>query len=1149
MNMPTTEQCINNKLQQVIARNAVEHSALTSAQAVVLMTSYLIEHRSRNKTEQQEIDSFLKVLYPECLRPKKKMQELSSLGFNDRCSTLWDCISKIDLSKLQKRIENLQLPLIISVEDAGYLSFGKNLESFANARGNESYIWMDIRNSDLKNDEEISISSTQPVDLEESTLQTEHSVSTTQEDASVSNTTPQNSVGGVSAYRVSKVDNGEDLNRPFIQLYQTLLKSQPNGNAPKYVWQWLLTQSQYNDIKSCFNTNNTNGLLLPSVIKPNTAKLLCLYIGEFYKREYDGNNSFPVQISQQLFSKLYECQTIKPYRKVRNNTNLFTLYVSGGLPIRYLASHNNQYQILIRALAILLDPDSDDFEKEIGEQWLSRVNNTALRESYIQKHSIYEYIATVRCGGEVWNKSDNSISDFQNMSHFVQDYKSKLNGSFREKFRTKYSLWIDSVQSAPETIRPTICLYPEEDGERHYALSRQRLNALGISAPDNEFELCVKDDTTILTSLHFSLCCNGDYIADDLQQAISLDAISAVDLPQKVYNIEYHDAMNNKQLKSIDLLPKWGYLQFYTGDDPQYGASYVAPKGSVAFSSSAVLYDSDKWKVESVDYKNNDTSIQIPNSSLWWVLFKQCITLVSVKNNKTKSLYNTQGRFYAIPKQASYSKFDAATSPIISNENHCYPCQLNVSTDIKKVHLVKDTHIEFDLYKASDGAELKDMQAEIDYRYINSDGDGWKHYDPNTPLLQGYVQFRILLGTFESIVECFVLACDAKMIQEKNGNTYRYRISKVTDVNSCPLINFEFNPLKNDIVGTGTNKNDINFSIGSTNGSGACLLLSAYNPQPTVVVTDTLGQPVTGDLIVAWAEWYAVKSINNGVYSLPNLSVAGTYKFLMQVLTANIQHNGYKLQQSRDLNLIDLHIMSNQRSIKVYTNSFSNSIGTAGMSFYVLDFQKNTLTAVQEDNSVDVWNNAKSLVLSKKMQAGGLLFQSLKGAWLTGTYFKPEYIPYGQQQSATNPQLVPLQSKYKISGNQATVSTSFKGKSRTSRLTGYGKAKKYCTTEAYTQFEIACEHRLYFAELDYLLSMCWSAKNKNLQGLTPTRGYDFLVNYVKYCANQNKDCYIDGLLRLSREFQFDWRSIKQKIEKATGLLITTKLQDTYKELI
>lgn len=1129
MNMPTTEQIINNKLQQVIACNAVEHSALTSAQAVVLMTSYLIERRNRNKNEQQEIDSFLKVLYPECLRPKKKMQELSSLGFNDRCSTLWDCISKIDIPELKKRIENLQLPLIISIEDAGYLSFGKNLESFANARGNESYIWMDIRNSDLKNEGETSVSSTQPVDLEESTLQTEHSVSTTQEDASVSNTTHQNSVGGVSAYRVSKVDNGEDLNKPFVQLYQELLNYQPNGKAPKYVWQWHLTLLQYNNIKSCFNTNNTNGLLLPSVIKPNTAKLLCLYIGEFYKREYDGNNQFPISISQQLFSELYKYQTIKPYQKV-NNTNLFTLYVSGGLPIHYLVG-NNPNKTLERALVLLLDPDSDDIEKERGKQLFFKCSNTtALRESYIHGHSIFKYIETFRCGGQVWNKSDNFIPDFKKMSNFVQDYNSKLTDHLREKFRTKYSLWIDSVQSAPETIRPTICLYLEEDGERHYALSKQRLNALEISAPCNEFELCVKDDTTtILTSLHFSLCCNGDYIADDLQQDIPLDAISVADLlPKKVYNIEYQDAMNNKQLKSIDLLPKWGYLQFYTNDDPQNGASYVTPKGSAAFHSSAVLYDSDKWKVESVDYGNNVKFIQIPNSSLRWVLFKQCITLVSVKNGKTKSLYNKQGRFYAIPKQASYSKFDAATSPIISNENHCYSCQLNSSTDIKKVHLVKDTHIGFDLYKASDGAELKDMQAEIDYRYINSDRDGWKHYDPDTPLPQGYVQFRILLGTFESIVECFVLACDAKMIQEKNGNMYRYRISKVTNVVSCHN-GFTFNNLNADIVGSGTNKkDDIKFSIGSTNGSGARLLLSAYNPQPTVVVTDTYGEPVMGDLIVAWAEWYAVKSINNGVYSLPNLSVAATYKFLMQVLAANILHNGYTPQWSKDLNQINSQIMPNQRSIKAYTNLFSNSIDTAGMSFYVLDFKNSSIEEVQGTNSVNILNNARNLVQSQGMQGGGLLFQSLKGAWLTNTYFKPEYIPYGRQ---------------------GVVANNVREDRRTSRLTGYEKTKKYLTKEAYDQFEIACEHRLYFAELDCLLSMCWSAKNNNLQGLTPTRIYDFLVGYVAYCANRKKDCYIDGLLRLSREFQFDWLSIKQKIGKATGLTRTKKLQATYDNLI
>ena len=55
-------------------------------------------------------------------------------------------------------------------------------------------------------------------------------------------------------------------------------------------------------------------------------------------------------------------------------------------------------------------------------------------------------------------------------------------------------------------LKPQLRFNPEEDGERHFAISRQRLLKWGYVNPPSQFSLRIGDEI-----LNFTICCNGDY--------------------------------------------------------------------------------------------------------------------------------------------------------------------------------------------------------------------------------------------------------------------------------------------------------------------------------------------------------------------------------------------------------------------------------------------------------------------------------------------------------------------------------------------------------------------------------------------------------------------------------------------------------------
>ena len=161
-------------------------------------------------------------------------------------------------------------------------------------------------------------------------------------------------------------------------------------------------------------------------------------------------------------------------------------------------------------------------------------------------------------------------------------------------------------------------------------------------------------------------------------------------------------------------------------------------------------------------------------------------------------------------------------------------------------------------------------------------------------------------------------------------------------------------------------------------------------------------------------------------------------------------------------------------------------------------------------------------------QHDSLLFQSLKDISYTDVFYAPKF----------------------ISRTGQDVKNNVKKDERQRKLADYAdmnNRKSFVTDYAYQQFEIACEHKLYFPVFDPLLGMCWDVNNKTFLDVTKTKFKKnllcFLQGYIDYTNKYSHELCIAGLKRLAREFLFDWKIIKKDIEKK----YSQQLKDLYQE--
>lgn len=1115
-----TEQQLLNLLKHYLVREYMERGvdAMCMEEFLPLCAALLFPYRN---TQIVNADSYpitfpiIKSLKP-VIRKSQGLEQYSLEALRQYFQKNW--LSKLSLEEQKELLKDISL--IANIEDDGYFSLKGNdnvynsylnkisIPDITNNYGSEQlYETTETMANHIVEPmgslqiEDVSMAS-EPIQ-ESNTTSSEQAFEQSEEE----NTTE---VETTSKNKSTKPQNNtSDPNKPFCDLYNKLLADYKNP-AAKYVWQWKLKLDDYTKISECIKKSK-----LPTVANmlPNTAKLLALYLGEFYKREYERDNKKPFpQLNVDLhrsdfYKSLCEKLGLTPYKKT-NDAHLFSLYVSGGLPVHYLSSKldNNKSNILINCLSKLFGDDEIDAIE--GETLLEKLNNTSLRESYHQKHAIYQYIQTIRDQQNAWDSSDDKNSDFAEFLVKIKEANKKAEE--RRKFKLCYSLWMRQEEGNVNefVIFPKFRFNPEDNGERHFALSNQKLSSWGIQNPPAQFSLDICNQP-----LSFTWCCNGDYVSANKVDNIDMPPLDLSLTPEMLsaahYIIYYNAQQEEPKLLSSSKLIKApfekGYIQFYSDDDPSMGA-WISNKGGRPFIWSGILYDTNRYQLLTSELN----AIHL-NEQIDWVCFKSNVTLKDSKSNKLHTFFNSKGSIYAKPTESCWHSKILNSKYLLPGccVDGMVPCK--IGDNLLKAYLVLPS-VKFDIYRVEDDERI-DVQPVIMHQraedFYNSHNGEWTTYDANEELHEGLYVFRIGYAYYTSDVICYVLPNDADIDFYSQSDPYLVKFKYFTNVSlSGTPSTVRDNEIVFRIAGQ-KNETNFTFKIGDELG---CVYLKTYHPRPQTYMC--YHDACINQAILAYADEIHIQHISSdGCESYYLSEKDSVYGILFSALTGTVTSGSQPLTKTYSVEGID---------VRVYTQNIPNESLLTPLE--LLDLENNSILPINGASPITEAQTAMS-----ERQHDGLLFQSLKGNDYFEVYFPPKFI------SKNGPD---------------NVGSRIKAELRQNRLDKYANENKYSTDYAYQQFEIACEHRMYFATFDSLLSMCWNPKKQSFLDVTKSvfakNLFAFIQGYVQYICRQSVVPSIMGLKRLAKEFKFSWKIIKKQIESCANNQL---LHDLYNELI
>lgn len=551
--------------------------------------------------------------------------------------------------------------LIVKIEDTGYFSIKDN------ERVHNAYLNLPNLPNIAGNYGEDSIPSTQvesnsTTSCESQTAQPENQPEYATEEPVIEK---QPIEKGAQKQKRQEVHNqGMTSNKPtddhpFCELYNRLL--QKRGDAPTYIWQWNLSIAEYEEIKSLLKENSSE---ISEIISKNTVccKLIQLYISEWYKREYNGNDSnnafisigvkeystLPEKICRQLGideKKVYKSRNIDGYEDGQNEW-LYTIYVDGGLPLKYLSNPTKATNFKNTIYEIICEKDNENSLDFVGEDLDDLCGNGVVNQSYRARKlypeerdaSIYDFIQ------EFILKENLQIEGFEKFKDIIKEAKQRAKDN-KKKFEVRMQVFKTKNYSL---ISPLLFLKSEHGGN-NYSISPDRLNAWGVTPNGKPFELHIECGGKTLWSEYYEVCLNGDYVTRSRSITYCLpndkETISLLFMPWKLVcqqedesPVVINGAIENKMAEQ-------GYLQMYDGDFYTWTS-----KSSNNYNHSAILFDKSVVNI-------CDPNIQTEEHDLYgWVEFDESIQLEI--EGKIHTQYCKAGQLIAvIKKKHSLSKY------------------------------------------------------------------------------------------------------------------------------------------------------------------------------------------------------------------------------------------------------------------------------------------------------------------------------------------------------------------------------------------------------------------------------------------------------------------------------------------------------------
>ncbi|MBO7561939.1 MAG: hypothetical protein J6T04_03515 [Bacteroidales bacterium] len=1059
-------------LQKVVAINATK--GLTVDQALALIGAYVLQKSKFDTIESSAFEPYIRLLNNH-FKGKRKTELLNS-SFCDGVLAVNEWLQQRVSEEKKEWLLSFGLKVITGVDEGNNLSFNDKTFNYYSTKsghinGGESPKLFEVGNLFERVDSEEDATDADNADFSEKA--TIEKIKGSEEFEDPNNLEPKQIRENVRPVEIDEKKGtrripkkAEEVNAPFVKLFNDLVKREDGSRSEdSFAWQWLLTLDEYNEIKSCVLNN-----VIPtsSAMFKSTASLFALYIGEFYKREYEGDNNPFGDISVD-FKKLCVSLDINQYKK-SNYAHLFSLYVRGGLPVHYISKklEEDKTTSLIEALRDILNDDKKT--QELGAEKLAKyVNNTAIKESYRQKHSIYDYIQALKNEDLTWNKADNEINDFKDFIKKLQPVLGK-----NEKFSIEYRFW--SMSGFAENLTTCIRFKPNVVGDkRNYAINEEKLRSWGIPYDNlNSFSLSFSCGEKEL-KIPFFKCVNEDWVPFKCENIIKAEFPLFKKIRVKINDVEIQE-LSSPAIEN-------GFVQMYSEDYRLWTSR--RGKGSHY---SIVIFDSSIW--------NSPESRCIGETDYEYVELKDgYCELFSNKKDKTIKFYNAVGNLRITPKHLFFQE-----GSFLNGVEAKFPCLIQGEEEPTYVYVTD--HSGFTVENLLPVENLKEGN---DVSHIESNEYKIEIYDKSLSRfkevsdLDDYLGYQTLRFTYydkQAILHCFFVDSKAKIERKVSEN------SKVGSINLSGLDCFKVS-LDSNLVRINDNNNIVcNYDI--TRESRGCIIEITDKMQCKLQLEVTWPYDCS-DIVykegssiklyereavpAIFAKKYEYRTFSKEGYSTSIISEDNRYEiysFIFRYFTAKKKPNEFtKLGNNEKISIYS-------QNSEVSAHGFSVRLGERpDLKFVFVPIDKGECI----DLHYDIEKNTLVLLPTNLIHQRGIIIQSLKGVD-PHEYYEAKYKP-------------------------ALEDTSVKNKDRKDKqntnINNYLKIfSKQDFRVAVRAFNIACDLNCYFGWFDELKALCLYEQPFEYRIVA------FFKQYIDDCVQNNCDINYEGLWRLAGEFMFDW---------------------------
>lgn len=499
----------------------------------------------------------------------------------------------------------------------------------------------------------------------------------------------------------------------------------------KYYWQWRVSTKDYEDYKGLlqkvdFSDRTTEKVRL-------CAPQLAFYAAEWYKREYDGNeteNCFTeLGITSAHNKEIWDITFPKTtaYRTEETDRNLwlYSMFVLGGFPIKYTL-RSNRFSSLFDE--IWGEDQNQDLisEEQLDEITLGFAGNQVVKSSLVSGslHDYYRYLR-IETTMPIAN-SDRDKEPFVSFIRHLQEGKKKY---YEQYLKPTWLLYVDNRDSFVNGEvqvsfgrREDKCYIPIECLS-HWAIPDARTL--------NEFEIDVSDTISgEKRSIRFSKTGPDNY------PFVGWSRINKITLPfslEEGSNVEIHLIANAKPFKIGKAFSFGDSRQFYKTKQPYEWSSRTDNNVQTA-----ILFNPARLILSDSSFRPQEKSFR-DGGRVWnWLVLTEEVSLVS-EDSDVPIQYSPRNSsleivFSLLPNTIKYVNFrDVIYNQIIDGEQ--------VST---AVTLLRGKHfvVKYTPFGSNKAETIPLIKCIVSYK---RPGDNrFIPWDDDNPPRQGYMQLRVV---------------------------------------------------------------------------------------------------------------------------------------------------------------------------------------------------------------------------------------------------------------------------------------------------------------------------------------------------------------------------------------------------------------------